>query len=104
MKLTLEEYLSKHKQWSLHTFGTGERTTGILKHLHKELEEISKNPTDLFEWIDVIILALDGYWRHGGDTENILKYLEIKQTKNFNRSWVIPVCEDDPIEHDRTKD
>jgi len=43
----------------------GTRTKGVIDHLRKELDEVEKEPTDLLEWIDLVLLALDGAWRHG---------------------------------------
>lgn len=62
----LESYIERQKKWSLETFGGGERTLGILAHVEKELVECEQEPESLEEPIDVIILGLDGFWRHGG--------------------------------------
>jgi len=97
--MTLEECLQKQEEWSSKTFGHGLRTLGIIKHIRKELLEIEKSPHDLFEWIDVIILALDGYWRHGGDPNNIMKDLTLKQMVNFKRNFPFPKSDDDVSEH-----
>jgi hypothetical protein len=95
----LETWLDRHIAWSAATFGPGPRTMGILRHIEKELAEIEKNPLDLFEWIDVIILALDGAWRHGHMPSEIVGALFAKQAINFSRDWPPPGPEDQPSEH-----
>lgn len=97
----LKDYLEKQIVWSSNTFGKGKRTLGIIKHIQKELEEIKDNPGDLTEWVDVIILAMDGYWRHGGRPEDLFADLEAKQSINFKRVYPFPLSEDEPTEHER---
>jgi dATP/dGTP pyrophosphohydrolase len=99
----IETYLRRQQIWSLRTFGEGQRTAGIVKHIQKELAEILARPHDLTEWIDVVILALDGYWRHGGGVDAIMDYLQAKQNTNFARTWPAPVA-GEPAEHDRSRD
>lgn len=95
----LYDYLEKQKNWSQKTFGEGKRTLGITRHIEKELKEIQENPGDLFEWIDVIILGLDGAWRTGASFETIIRALEVKQELNFTRNFPFPDSEDTPSEH-----
>lgn len=87
--------------WSKKTFGLETRTGGITKHIEKELQEIRLAPHDLTEWIDVIILALDGYWRAGGTPETIDQDLQSKQQINFQRKFPPPTSPDEPTEHIR---
>lgn len=100
----LVAYLRRQWEWSERTFGPGFRTDGILNHIRKELAEVEKEPHDLMEWADIIILALDGYWRHGGSAERLLALLQKKQDKNFARKWPRwqDRTEDQAIEHDRS--
>jgi hypothetical protein len=63
-EVTLEDHRGQ-REWSEATFGPGVRTLGVTNHIRKELEEIEKDPHDLNEWTDVIILAFDGAWRSG---------------------------------------
>ncbi|AEG53147.1 dATP/dGTP pyrophosphohydrolase domain-containing protein [Sinorhizobium meliloti] len=97
-------YLRRQWEWSLRTFGPGFRTEGICDHIGKELKEVRKNPHDLMEWLDIVILALDGYWRHGGSPERAMTILQGKQDKNFARNWPDwrTMSEDKAIEHDRS--
>jgi hypothetical protein len=88
------------------TFGPDPRLRGILAHIRKELDEIERHPTDLEEWIDVVILAFDGAWRAGHPVKEIVACLERKQTKNEGRTWPDwrTVPQDQAIEHDRSKE
>lgn len=101
-KEKLGSYLRTQWEWSAKTFGNGRRTLGILDHIKKELLEIEAQPTDLSEWVDVVILAMDGYWRHGGQIESLMNDMRAKQVKNMARSWPAP-SEDVAVEHDRSQ-
>lgn len=93
------DYVRRQMFWSATTFGRGLRTIGVTKHIEKECAEIRAEPSDLEEWIDVMILALDGYWRHGGTAEDLPWRLRAKQDKNFAREWPPIQPEDQPTEH-----
>jgi hypothetical protein len=97
-------HLARQAAWSAKTFGPGPRTAGVCDHIRKELREIEADPTDLCEWIDVVILALDGAWRCGGTPEQIINAIVAKQTKNEGRNWPDWRTADPnkAIEHDRT--
>lgn len=99
-------YLLRTLEWSTRTFGPAARTNGIINHMRKEIGEIEKSPYDLTEWIDMIKLAIDGYWRHGGNLHMLLELMCRKQRKNFARAWPDwrTMSEDDAIEHDRSQD
>ncbi len=99
MKNWLEKYLNIQIGWSLSVFGSGHRTEGILKHIESEIEEVRNSPYDVEEWVDIVILALDGAWRAGHLPEDIIKAMQDKQTKNCNREWPAPVSDDEPIMH-----
>ena len=102
-RLTLIGRLFRQREWSMRTFGPGDRAAGVIAHIRKELAEIEAAPGDLDEWIDVVILALDGAWRAGHGPEAIAAAWEAKQAKNEAREWpdwrTMPV--DGPIEHVR---
>lgn len=99
-------HLQRQRGWSYKTFGPGMRTTGVCDHIRKELCEIESNPTDLMEWIDVVLLALDGAWRCGGSPDQIIETIVTKQTKNEGRKWPDWRTADPnkAIEHDRATD
>jgi hypothetical protein len=69
------------------TFGPGPRTEGVIEHIKKELQEIEASPSDVAEWVDVIILALDGAWRCGATPLQVAEALGRKQIVNFERKW-----------------
>lgn len=82
-----EAHLARQAAWSEKTFGPGPRTKGVIDHIRKELLEIEADPGDLKEWIDVVILALDGAWRSGAKPAEIIAGIVAKQTKNEGRVW-----------------
>jgi len=82
-----EAHLALQREWSESTFGPDPRVNGIVSHIRKELDEILADPTDLYEWIDVAILALDGAWRAGYSPKEIIAALVAKQQKNLLRKW-----------------
>jgi hypothetical protein len=97
--MDLVAYVDRQQKWSTRTFGPGLRTGGITKHIEQELVEIRDEPDDLFEWCDVVILALDGAWRSGHSPAEIAEALERKQAINFARSWPKPASQDEPSMH-----
>ncbi len=100
----LVNHLERQKAWSLRTFGPGDRTEGVIDHIKKELQEIQAKPSDLSEWIDVVILAFDGAWRMGFTPEEIANALCRKHQVNVERRWPDwrTVEPGKAIEHDRT--
>lgn len=85
--MNLIKYIERQIEWSEKTFGPGDRTEGVIDHIKKELKEIQEDPTDVEEWVDVIILALDGAWRSGHMPWQITAKLLEKQGKNKQRKW-----------------
>lgn len=99
----LVAHIHRARAFSEKTFGPASRPHGVIEHIRKELLEVEANPADLEEWIDVMILAIDGAWRAGYEPEEIAAALAAKQTKNETRIWpdwrnVEPGA---PIEHVR---
>lgn len=86
-QLDLVAHLHRQKAFSEKTFGPGMRTTGVCDHIRKELTEIEMDPADLMEWIDVVLLALDGAWRAGHTPDDIAKALALKLATNEQRTW-----------------
>lgn len=99
-------HLHRQREFSLRTFGPGPRAEGVVDHIRKELREIEADPTDIEEWIDVVLLAFDGAYRAGHEPEQIAAALEAKLAKNERRTWPdwrsVPAGK--AIEHDRTKE
>lgn len=83
----LVAHLHRQRAFSERTFGPGSRANGVLDHIAKELREIAAHPENLEEWIDVVLLALDGAWRAGYTPEAIAAALAAKQAKNEQRTW-----------------
>lgn len=74
-------HLRRQRDFSLNTFGPGRRVAGVTDHIQKELKEVRDSDGDLAEWIDVIILGLDGALRSGAHPEEIISALVAKQSK-----------------------
>jgi hypothetical protein len=87
MAFDLVAHIRRQIGFSLETFGPVRGTKSVIDHIRKELIEIEEDPTDVCEWIDVIILALDGAWRSGFTAREIVAALDAKQTKNELREW-----------------
>lgn len=85
--MDLIKHLHRQRDFSLRTFGPGDRLGGVLDHITKEIEEVRESGGDLAEWVDVIILALDGAWRSGAHPADIVAAIEAKQAKNEARTW-----------------
>lgn len=102
----LVAHIHRARAFSEKTFGPSSRPHGIVAHIRKELLEIEAQPGDLEEWIDVMILAIDGAWRAGFEPEEIAAALAAKQTKNEGRTWPDwrGMSPGQPIEHDRGAD
>lgn len=100
------DFIRDYREFTITTFGPGLRTKGHLDHLAKELIEIQKNPTDVEEWIDVMLLAISGVSRAGADEWTIIEALIRKARKNQHRTWPDwrTSDPDKAIEHDRSKD
>lgn len=89
----LDRFCIAKGQWSEDTFGKNDEQRGpnastICEHIRKELEEVLVDPRDLTEWVDIILLAMDGYHRYGGRSIHI--DLEKKQAVNYMRKWPDP--------------
>lgn len=83
----LAAHLRRQIEFSLRTFGPGERTAGVCDHIRKELDEVLDSGGSLAEWTDVIILAFNGAMRSGATPEQIIGSIVAKQTKNEGRRW-----------------
>lgn len=104
-RFDLVDFIHEQREFSLKTFGPGARTAGVIDHIRRELVEIEAAPDDVSEWIDVVILALDGALRAGHEPEQVAAALRTKLDKNKARKW--PDWrgnEDKAIEHVRTEE
>lgn len=95
------DFVYEQRRFSTQAFGPGPRTMGITKHIEKEIAEIRAAPTDLMEWVDVILLAIDGAWRAGHTSQNIERAMRNKLEINKARTWPDwrSTSEDEPIQH-----
>lgn len=100
---SLVNIVRQQKEWSEKTFGPGPRAEGLLRHIEKELSEVREDPTDVEEWVDIMLLAMDGAWRTGCTPAQVAEALLMKQAKNRGRSYPDwrQFSQDDPIEHER---
>lgn len=98
-------HLHRQQQFSAKTFGPGKRVQGVTDHIAKELIEVRESDGDLSEWIDVVILGLDGALR-SATPEQVVAALIAKQAKNESRRWPDWRTADPnkAIEHDRSHD
>lgn len=105
-RFDLATHLAGQRAFSLRTFGPGARTKGVVDHIRKELAEIEADPSDISEWIDVVILGFDGALRAGWEPAEIVAALVAKQAKNEKRRWPDwrTADPDKAIEHDRSTD
>ena len=83
----LVAHINRQREFSGSAFGPGARTAAIIDHIKKELKEVAAAPRDLTEWVDLILLALDGAWRSGHSAEDIAEGLDSKLTINETRIW-----------------
>lgn len=98
--------LDRQRAFSERTFGPGSRTLGVIDHIRLELKEIEDDPTSLEEWIDVAILALDGAWRAGHSSADIIAMYHAKRARSEKRTYPDwrTMSADRAIEHDRSQD
>lgn len=115
-----EAHLLRQMAFSHATFGPGCRTAGVIAHIRKELGEVERAKDSgeaVMEWVDVVILALDGLTRQfafaGPDQTRrhdatmaataAVAAIKSKQTINEGRTWPDwrTAPQDGPIEHDR---
>ena len=95
--------IEEQQSWSRETFGPGQRLGGVVKHIRKEVDEAEANPTDVTEWVDILILAIDGAWRQGYAPNEIIQAYHDKMRKNQTREWPDwrGLSENEPIEHSK---
>jgi hypothetical protein len=87
MRFDLVNHIILQREWSMRVFGPNKWVSSLLDHIRKELLEIEANPSDLMEWVDVILLAIDGAWRQGFTPEQIAAAIAAKQRLNEMRKY-----------------
>jgi hypothetical protein len=97
--LDLAKFFDAKAEWSRDTFGHGHRS-GVIAHIRSELDEIAACPSDLTEWIDVVLLAMDGAARSAcADGASFVAALIEKQRLNERRTWPSDVPPDAATHH-----
>lgn len=100
--MKLAPFISAQRAFSRKTFGPHYDPQRITAHIRKELAEIEECG-ELEEWVDVVLLALDGAWRTGATPMQICLAMQAKLAVNKKREWPDwkkhPAGE--PIEHER---
>lgn len=87
-RFDLATFFDSKAAWSLETFGPGDRYAGVVAHIRKELDEIEATPADPVEWVDVVLLAMDGAWRSAGMTgAGFVGWMKRKDEVNRLRTW-----------------
>lgn len=84
---SIKDLLVENAEWSRTTFGPGKRTKGLTEHIRSELLEIEASPDDFFEWVDVLLLALDGLARINISPDKIFEALLAKSKINWARNY-----------------
>lgn len=116
--MDLKQHLIRQMAFSHATFGPGTRTDGVIDHIQKELVEVAESGGHPNEWVDVVILALDGMTRSVAFTDGatrqdpdwvadfVCRRLIAKQTQNETRIWPDwrTAAPGKAIEHDRSAD
>ena len=96
--MDLKQHLIRQMAFSHATFGPGVRTTGVLDHIEKEIKEVRDSNGSAYEWVDIVILALDGLTRQlaycNGDrmdpdyvAHTACNMIVGKQSRNEARLW-----------------
>lgn len=129
--MDLEAHLKRQMEFSRNRFGPESRKEAVADHIRQELEEVLEegNPR---EWVDLVLLSLDGLWRSiqysskpNFEIENLesenrefvevswnnvpkiaCMLIEEKQSKNEKRTWPDwrKIDPKKAINHDRSKD
>lgn len=96
--MDLKAHLLRQMAFSHATYGPGRRMAGVSDHIRKELEEVAAGNGEASEWVDVVILALDGLTRQlaysQGARRDPVEVADIacrmivgKQSRNEAREW-----------------
>lgn len=56
-------YLTRQITFSRGAFGPGRRHKGVVQHIKKELDELEEAEGSPDEWVDLVMLSLDGLTR-----------------------------------------
>jgi hypothetical protein len=103
---SIARILSRQREWSLRTFGTGRRTQWLLRQIEHACAEIDQDGHDLRKCVRLLTYALDLCWRSGEDIDQIELALHAKMAANEARKWppVGSIGETEKINHVRATD
>lgn len=77
-------------EWRHETFGVQESVEPTLNHLKDEIEEISKEPKDIYEYADAMMLLLDAANISGYNYDDIIQAVKEKFEICKKRKWSEP--------------
>lgn len=97
------EFYYDHAAWSQETFGddTVRGPQGPLKHMIKEVNECLKDPKNIEEYADLLLLWVDATRRAGFSPIAMIQAARAKLNRCKEREWPKPSA-DEPVEHVRT--
>lgn len=95
------DWCDRTNRWAGSVFGDEVDVSGVIKHLEEEVQEAADDPDEIYEWCDIIFLAVDGARRRGFTPEEIGQALEEKLQINIDRQWPSPADRflGQPIKH-----
>jgi hypothetical protein len=87
-RFDLLDHIVEQREWSIATFGPHSQrgSDGVIDHLRKEVNEAAES-RKLEEWVDIIMLAIDGASREGYGPMDIVTGLANKLEVNKRRQW-----------------
>lgn len=74
-------------RWSDRTFGYNRHPNGCIAHLQEEVAELKKEPGDLMEYADCLMLLLDAARQAGYTPEHLVNATWAKLDINRQRKW-----------------
>jgi len=94
-------HLVQQREFSESAFGPGENTALIAEAM---LPELSTEPHQLGDWLNIVLFGLDGAWRTGADPAQICQALADRLVELRSRAWPdwhppSPEAPADDIEH-----
>jgi hypothetical protein len=73
----------------------------VARHLRSEADELIASPTDRLEWVDALLLSIDGARRAGMTCDELLALAFRKIEINRQRQWPAVVDVNESVEHIR---
>jgi len=102
---TFTDLVNRQRTWSTTQFGESVDLPRILNHITEATGDVEKEPARLHNWIDIVLLAMDGAWRAGHSPKEVVQAIQDVQVRNIMRDWQnpgdLPIGE--PIKHIRSQ-